>query len=237
MRKASIPDRRCCSASPWKGKEGAAMIHPTRTNLLLLKEKSRSVQNSNSILKARRQALIKELLAASAPFLASRDAVQLSYGHAVRSLALSLAIEGADMLDSIAAVAEQDLGLEVSEKSVMGLRYREVTMRESPLRQIDGRGYDCCATTPRLEETLRHFEEILQAMLEIAAFESRLKRLGQEVVKVTRRIRVLEERILPELQRQVKTIAQFLGERERESSYRLKRFRDLKIRVCHFPVT
>jgi V/A-type H+-transporting ATPase subunit D len=204
------------------------MIHPTRTNLLLLKEKSRSVQNSNGILKARRQALIRELLAASAPFLASRDAVQADYGHAVRELALSLAIEGEDMLDSIAAVAERDSGVEVSERSVMGLRYREVSVRESPLRQVDERGYDYRTTTPRLEDALHHFEQILQAMLEIAAYESKLKRLGLEVVRVTRRIRVLEERILPELQRQVKTIAQFLGERERESSFRLKRFRDLK---------
>jgi V/A-type H+-transporting ATPase subunit D len=204
------------------------MIHPTRTNLLLLKEKSRSVQNSNGILKARRQALIRELLAASAPFLASRDAVQSAYGLAVRELALSQAIEGDDMLASIAAVAERDLGVEVSERSVMGLHYREVSVRESPLRNVDGRGYDYRATTPRLEEALHHFERILQDMLEIAAYESRLKRLGQEVVRVTRRIRVLEERVLPELKNQVKTIAQFLGERERESSFRLKRFRDAK---------
>lgn len=208
------------------------MIHPTRTNLLLLKEKSRSVQNSNGILKARRQALIRELLAATAPFLSSRDSVQAAYGHAVRELALSLAIEGDDMLDSIAAVAERDLGVEVSERSVMGLRYREVSVRESPLRQADERGYDYRTTTNRLEDALHHFEQILQAMLEIAAYESKLKRLGQEVVRVTRRIRVLEERILPELQHQVKTIAQFLGERERESSFRLKRFRDVKRGHC-----
>lgn len=204
------------------------MIHPTRTNLLLLKEKTRSVDNSNGILKARRQALIKELLAATTPFLSSRDTVQAVYGKAVRELALSLAIEGGDMLDSIAAVAKRDLGLEVSERSVMGLRYREVSVRETPLRPLDGRGYDYRTTTSRLEESLQHFEQILQDMLEIAAYESRLKRLGQEVVRVTRRIRVLEERILPELQQQVKTIAQFLGERERESSFRLKRFRDVK---------
>jgi V/A-type H+-transporting ATPase subunit D len=208
------------------------MIHPTRTNLLLLKEKTRSVLNSNSILKARRQALIKELLAASAPFLSSRDTVQAAYGLAVRELALSLAIEGNNMLESIAAVAERDMGLEVIERSVMGLRYREVSVRESPLRTVDGRGYDYRCTTPRLEEALQHFEQILQAMLEIAAYESRLKRLSQEVLRVTRRIRVLEERIMPELQVQVKTIAQFLGERERESSFRLKRFRDVKRGYC-----
>ena len=204
------------------------MIHPTRTNLLLLKEKTLSVQNSNGILKARRQALIKELLSTTAPFLSSRNTVQAAYSHAVRELAFSLAIEGDAMMDSIASVAEQDFGLEVRELSVMGLRYKEVSLQESPFRELGRRGYDYLNTTPRLEETLHHFEQVLQSMLEIAVYESKLKRLGQEVVRVTRRIRVLEERVLPELQRQVKTIAQFLGERERESSFRLKRFRDAK---------
>ena len=132
------------------------------------------------------------------------------------------------MLDSIAAVAERDLGLEVSEGQVMGLRYREVSVRASLLHNLEERGYDYRTTTPRLEEALHHFEEILQEMLEIAAYESKLKRLSREVVRVTRRIRVLEERILPGLQQQVKTISRFLGEREREATFRLKRFRDLK---------
>ena len=204
------------------------MIHPTRTNLLILREKSRSAQNSTGILKARRQALIRELLATTAPFIKSRDAVQASYGRAIRELALSLAIEGEPFLESIEAVAERDLGLGITERSVMGLRYRDVTVRETPLRQPDKRGYDFRATTPRLEEALHLFEQVLDSMLEIAAYESRLKRLGEEITRVTRRIRVLEERVIPELRRQVRSIAQFLGERERESSYRLKRFRDLK---------
>lgn len=202
------------------------MIHPTRTNLLLLKEKTRSVQNSTGILKARRQALIRELLATTAPFLASRDTVQATYGRAVRELAVSIGCEGEGFLASIEAAAPDDLGVEIREESVMGLRYREVGVRESPLRQPGERGYDERWTTPRLEEALHHFEQVLESMLEIAVYESKLKRLATETVRVTRRIRVLEERVMPELARQVRTIAQFLGERERESAFRLKRFRE-----------
>ena len=206
------------------------MIHPTRTNLLLLREKSDSVRKSVAILKARRQALIREMLAVTAPFLTSRDAVRAAYGRAIRELALSLAIEGEPFLDSIQAVADRDLGVEIVQRSVMGLRYREVLVRESPLRQPGERGYDYRATTPRLEESLRLFEQVLEAMLEIAAFESRLKRLGEEILRVTRRIRVLEERVTPLLGQQIRAIAHFLGEREREAGYRLKRFREVKQR-------
>ena len=206
------------------------MIHPTRTNLLLLREKSDSVRKSVAILKARRQALIREMLAVTAPFLTSRDAVRAAYGRAIRELALSLAIEGEPFLDSIQAVADRDLGVEIVQRSVMGLRYREVLVREPPLRQPGERGYDYRATTPRLEESLRLFEQVLEAMLEIAAFESRLKRLGEEILRVTRRIRVLEERVTPLLGQQIRAIAHFLGEREREAGYRLKRFREVKQR-------
>lgn len=200
------------------------MIHPTRTNLLLLKEKCRSVENSTGILKARRQALIRELLAITAPFLASRDAVQAAYGHAIRELALAVAIAGEATLESIEAVAERDLLIEIEERNVMGLRYREVTFQGSPLRQVDERGYDYRASTAHLEEALHLFETVLKTMLEIAAYEARLKRLGEEVVVVTRRIRVLEERVLPGIRRQTGYIAQFLEEREREATYRLKRY-------------
>lgn len=202
------------------------MIHPTRTNLLLLKEKTRSVQNSTGILKARRQALIRELLATTAPFLASRDTVQTVYGRAIRDLAISSGCEGESFLASVEAVAPIDLGLEIREESVMGLHYREVSVRESPVRKPGERGYDERWTTPRLEDALHNFEQVLESMVEIAAYESKLKRLATETVRVTRRIRVLEERVMPELARQVRSIAQFLGERERESSFRLKRFRE-----------
>ena len=65
-------------------------------------------------------------------------------------------------------------------------------------------------------------------MLEIAAFESRLKILGDEILGVTRRIRVLEERILPGLRSEVRAIAQYLGEREREAHFRLKRYKSAR---------
>ncbi len=202
------------------------MIHPTRTNLLLLKDKSRSVVNSVAILKARRQALIREFLATTAPFLKSRQEVKLAYARAITELRLSLGHEGEGVIESIEAVSRRDLGVEIEERSVMGLRYRDLRLLGSPVRSPEERGYDYHSTTPHLEESIYLFETIVAEMLEIAAFESKLKRLGDEIVRITRRIRVLEERILPELRREIRGIAQYIGEREREAYYRLKIFKE-----------
>ncbi len=201
------------------------MIHPTRTNLLLLKDKARAVAGSIGILKGRRQALIRELLETSRPLLQSRGEIRRAYGRGIIELQLSLGHEGESAIASLAAAGRRDLGLEIVDKQALGLRFREVQVRQSPLRAPDERGYDYLGSTPHLEEAFALFEKIVEQMLETAAFEGKLRRLGDELVRVTRRIRVLEERLLPRLRGEIHAIAQYLGEREREAFYRLKRFK------------
>ena len=202
------------------------MIHPTRTNLLMLKDKAKSVINSMRILRARKQALIREFLDATRPFLRSRSEIKTLYGQAIQELALSLGHEGKDGIESIVAVARRDFKVEMSEKSIWGLKYKEVVASESAVREPGRRGYDYLATTPHLDKGMYLFEKILEAMVEMAAFESKLKRLGEEIIKTSRRIRVLEERVLPDFQGQIKIIADHISEREREAYCGLKRFKE-----------
>jgi V/A-type H+-transporting ATPase subunit D len=204
------------------------VIHPTRTNLLMLKEKSRSVVNSIGILKARRQALIREFLSTTVPFLRSRDEVKNIYADAVKELHFSVGHEGRDYVESLVITTGREFGVEIAAKSVMGLRYRDVTAHESPLRAPDERGYDFLSTTGHLEESIHLFETVVESLLELAAFESKLKRLGEEIRRITRRIRVLEEKIQPSLREQIKSIGQYITEREREAYYRLKRFKETR---------
>ena len=69
------------------------MIHPTRTEMLRLKDRRRAVSGSVAILKGRRQALIRELFATATPLLESRQALRETYSKALRDLWLSLGSE------------------------------------------------------------------------------------------------------------------------------------------------
>ena len=203
------------------------MIHPTRTNLLMLKDKSRSITNSIGILKARKQALIKEFLSTTLPFLRSREEIKKSYGKAIRELAISLGREGRDTIDSLTEATERDFDIDVREKSIWGLRYKDIAYHDTPVREPDKRGYNEFGTTPHLEESINLFEKLLESMLTIAEYESKLKRLGEEIIRTTRRIKVLEEMVLPGIKQQIRTIGQYIGEREREAFYRLKRVKSI----------
>jgi V/A-type H+-transporting ATPase subunit D len=201
------------------------MSHPTRTELRELRLKSASVANSVSIVKARRQALIRGFLESIRPFVRSRSAIRRDYAQAIAELHLSQAHEGDATIDSLAALAERPVGVDIAERNMMGVRYRDLTIHGPFVRGPDERGYDYTMTTSHLDESTRLFESIVATMLEIAAFESRLEMLGEEILRVTRRTRVLQERILPRLLQDIAMIEQFLSEREREGHYRLKRFK------------
>lgn len=204
------------------------MIHPTRTNLLLLKEKSSSVANSIGILKSRRQALIIEFLKTSTPYLESRKAIRILYSDSIAQLFFSRGHGGDDLIDSISEVTGREFNVDIITRKLWGLEYKEISPRESAIRDIHARNYDFRFTTANLEEASWRFEKIVDAILDIAEYDNKLQRLSREIIQTTRRVRVLEERILPKLKKQIKTIIQYLGERERENYYRLKQFKEVK---------
>ena len=201
------------------------MNQPTRTNLLLLKDRHKAVVNCTAILKGRRQALIKEFLKITQPLMQSREEISQAYARAIDALHVSKAREGAPAIDALAAANQRQIAVEVAEGNLLGLRYRDLTMHETVARSFEERPYDMLGTSPWLDEAIETFEGIVEEMLSLANFEGKFRRLAEELVRLTRRIRILEERIAPQLQQEIHAMAQYLAERERETYFRLKRFK------------
>ncbi len=195
---------------------------------MLLKEKVVSVTNSIAILKSRRQALIIEFLKTTTPYMESRRAIRKLYSESIIQISLSKGHEGEDMISAIADVTAREFNIEIIARKLWGLEYKEIFPRESAVRHVNDRNYDIRFTTPNLEEAVWRFEKIVDAILDIAEYDNKLQRLSREIVQTTRRVRVLEERILPRLGKKIKVITQYLGEREREAYYRLKQFKEIK---------
>lgn len=200
-------------------------LQPTRTNLLLLRERLRIVDTCVHILKGRRQALIRELLQVSRPLMQSRDEISRAHAKALHGLKICAAREGDAAIFGLATVSRRQPLIEVAERNLLGLHYREVLPHESVARAADERPYDFLGGTPWLEETIADFEGIVEEMLALASFEGKLRRLAEELIRLTRRIRVLEDRVAPTLRGAIRDIAQYLDERERETLFRLKRFK------------
>jgi V/A-type H+-transporting ATPase subunit D len=204
------------------------MIHPNRTYLLQQKERRQAVANSLAILKARRQALIMEFLASARPFLLNRRQLSTEYRRAIEELQLERALDGTDTVASVAMVSSRDIEVRIEPRNILGVRYKEALVAGAIRSSDEEFPYDPGGTAPPLEEATERFKLILENMLKFAGFESKIKRLARDIGQLSRKSRVLEQRVLPELHRTIRTAVQYIGEREREDHYRLKKFKELK---------
>lgn len=206
------------------------MLSPTRTNLIYLKDRIKTIRSSMSILETKREALIREFMATTAPFVKSRDDIRASYGRAMDNLAFAIGACGENCIDSVSMATGRAIRIEMKERMLWGVRYQEIE-HLIVVRSPDDRGYDFTGGSGFIEQAALDFERLTEAIFELVSYEAKLKRLGEEIRRVTRRIKVLEERLLPEMRKEAKFISQYLGEREREEHYRLKRFKEVQIQI------
>jgi len=204
------------------------MLNPTRINLLMLKEKHTSIKSSISILKSRRRALVKELLETGNVLLQSRNELSNLYTNSIKKLKESIGYLGASTVNSLCEVTKRDILIDIKDETIWGLRYKEAITNQSAVRSINTRGYDARFTPPVLEDCIYQYEKIIDLILNISTYENKLKRLSQEIIKTTRRTRVLEERVQPNIKSEIKFISSYIGERERESFYKIKKLKTLK---------
>jgi V/A-type H+-transporting ATPase subunit D len=74
-------------------------------------------------------------------------------------------------------------------------------------------------------ESAAQFEELLAAILQVAATEVKLKKIGEEIKKTTRRVNALEQVVIPRIRGEIRYIAAVLEQRAREDVFRLKRIK------------
>jgi V/A-type H+-transporting ATPase subunit D len=134
------------------------------------------------------------------------------------------ALEGEFCLESAAMGTRRALPLEVRDKRIWGVAVPEIELRDI-VRAFDARGYNPATTPVIVEETAAAFEKILNQALVIAAQETRLRRLGEEIRKTSSRVNALEQILIPGLRSDVAGILAVLEERSREETFRLKRLK------------
>ncbi len=175
-----------------------------------------------SLLRNKREALMVEFMKLIKPLLAERRELDKRVKDAVRAIAVALGADGAEALKSAAIASANGLGVRVSEKRVWGVRLPELEPNKSPLRQLLQRGFSPLSVSSRIEWTAEEFEALIDAVLKLVPTEVKLKKMGQEIKKTTRRVNALEQKVIPELEAEIAYIRQTLEDRAREDTFRLK---------------
>jgi V/A-type H+/Na+-transporting ATPase subunit D len=183
----------------------AEQVSPTRSNLIAKRGQRRLAVQGVDLLKRKRDALIGEFFALVKESLAAREALQ-STSKDVESLALA---------------RKAGLNLELSVESIYGVKVPKIVMPEIskvlPFSPI-GAG-------ARTLEAAGQFQNVVEALINVAATENKLRRIGEEIKKTSRRVNALEQIVVPDITAQIKGISDVLDQRALEEVTTLKRIK------------
>lgn len=199
-------------------------VSPTRMNLITRKAQIKLAEQGAELLKNKRDALIQEFFALVKPLVALRKTLIQKFSDAEWQLFLATVFDGPETLASAAMACRRDVTVDIETKNLWGIRVADLK-KTTLTRDSLTRGYGVTGTSTRIDQAARSFEELLSHLLEVAPVELKLKKLGEEIKKTSRRVNALEQRLIPRLNSEKRYIQQILEEREREDVFRLKRIK------------
>ncbi|MEO0263110.1 MAG: V-type ATP synthase subunit D [candidate division WOR-3 bacterium] len=199
-------------------------ISPTRMNLLLKKKQVEVAKSGAELLKNKKDALLVEFMKMLPEILKKRRELEESTARAMRTLFLTLGVDGAEEVRSASFSAKKEYFVKASEIKLWGVKFPEIIPTDGR-KSIISRGYSPLSITSRIDEAADDFEKLLDDLVKGVPLEIKMKRIGEEIKKTTRRVNALEQKIIPEIKEQISYIRRVLEDREREDKFRLKRLK------------
>ncbi|MBI3975906.1 MAG: V-type ATP synthase subunit D [Armatimonadetes bacterium] len=202
----------------------ADVISPTRMNLLQRRTQLEVAQQGVDLLKRKRDALVADFFKIVREALAARERLTAAARQAYVFLSLAKAVEGKEALEAAAMADRREVLVDIEVRNVWGTKIPEVSVRDVR-RALLARGHNPTATSARTIASATQFEELVGAILQVAATEIKLRKIGEEIKKTTRRVNALEQVVVPRIRAEIRFIAAVLEQRAREDVFRLKRIK------------
>jgi V/A-type H+-transporting ATPase subunit D len=197
---------------------------PTRMELLEIKKRLRLSELGYKLLKMKRDGLILEFFRILDKARDLRAQLTAEYTLAKQKINIAKAVEGEIAVRSAAFAVIENPTLELKSKNVMGIVVPAIEAK-SVKKKVNERGYGLLGTSMRIDEAAEAYENLLENIILAAEYETKMRKLIEEIEKTKRRVNALEYKVIPELKRSEAYIRFRLEELERENIFRLKRFK------------
>ncbi|MEW6359900.1 MAG: V-type ATP synthase subunit D [Planctomycetota bacterium] len=204
-------------------------VSPNRMELLARKAQLDLALRGAELLQSKREALLKEFLSTARSLVSLEGKFVRRFQQAALDLTMAKAIDGVEQIRSAAMATHRSIEVEISEQNLWGVKVPEVK-KPAVLRGAMERGYALTGVSARIDETAQEFETILDLIIEMAPSHVKVRRLGGEIKRTTRRLNALQERLVPRLREEIRSVQNTLDEREREDLFRRKRIKKRRTR-------
>ncbi len=199
----------------------AENVAPTRSNLLQRRDQRKLAVRGADLLKRKRDALVAEFFDLVKDSLEARRALTEASREAYFSLFLANAWDGPESVGSLALAQGRHVEVELTMENLFGVKVPQVqppTFDEHLPFSPVGAGAQTLAAA-------REFRKLTEALIQVAATETRLRRIGEEIKKTNRRVNALEQLVIPNISYEIRQIRSVLDQRALEEVTVLKRIK------------
>lgn len=199
----------------------AESIAPTRSNLLQRRDQLKLAGRGADLLKRKRDALIGEFFDLVKASLEARRALQEASREAYFALFLANAWDGPAAVQSLALASDASLDIDITVENLFGVKVPLVQPPEFPSELP----FSPVGAGARTLDAASEFRKLTEAIIRVAATETRLRRIGEEIKKTNRRVNALEQLVIPGINYEIKSIRSVLDQRALEEVTVLKRIK------------
>ncbi len=191
-------------------------IFPTKGALLSLKRSDSLAKLGFELLDRKKNVLIRELMARVDEAKALRSSISDTYKEAYAALQRANITLG--LVSRAAGTVPEENGVQVSYRSVMGCELPKVSLEEKPL-DIP---YGFENTGEDLDIAYIAFNRVKVMTARLAEIDNTVFRLANAIKKTQTRANALKNIVIPEYERNIRSISDSLEEKEREEFSRQK---------------
>ena len=192
---------------------------PTKGNLIQAKNSLTLARQGYELMDKKRNILIRELMSLIDQAKNIQSEIDSTFTAAYKALQKANIEMGINEVNAFSDAIPIEDSINIKTRSIMGT--------EIPLVEYDESGtgmpaYAFYNTTESLDEAKRNFEKVKLLTIKLSMVENSAYRLAYNIKKTQKRANALQNITIPNYEKLVKSISEFLEEKEREEFTRLK---------------
>lgn len=192
---------------------------PTKGNLILAKNSLALARQGYELMDKKRNILIRELMNLIEQAKQIQSEIDKTFSAAYKALQKANIEMGINEVNAFADAVQIEDSIRIKTRSIMGT--------EIPLVEYDNSSqgapvYSFYNTAESLDAAKAGFEKVKELTLKLSMIENAAYRLAYNIKKTQKRANALQNITIPEYEVLVKSISEFLEEKEREEFTRLK---------------
>jgi V/A-type H+/Na+-transporting ATPase subunit D len=197
-------------------------ISPTRSNLLMVRQRLSLAREGHDLLNRKRDVLMSEILRTIDDAQAVQNEVDAQFAKAYEMLQEAKAVMGTERVRRAALMQDEELGIQVTPRSVMGVVVPSIRSENVERQPTYGFG----DTSVLLDQARMEWAQALSMLGRLSEMVTSVSRMAFELRKTQRRVNALEEVHIPSYEDTLKYIEETLEEKDREELSQLKQTRD-----------